>query len=87
MPVKSTAAPEQLPDPLSALMAPSEFETPEERVRRLEQEEEAKRVSNAIDDELNRERKAPKPVKILLLGSPPQWIYSSDDGAKTMFVL
>jgi len=55
-------------DPLSALTAPSESETPEERDRRLESEEQAQRVSNAIDDELNKERKAPKPVKILLLG-------------------
>jgi guanine nucleotide-binding protein subunit alpha len=49
-------------------MVPSDSGTPEERGRRLHQEEEAKRVSNAIDEELNRERKAPKPVKILLLG-------------------
>ncbi|KAF9447683.1 G-alpha-domain-containing protein [Macrolepiota fuliginosa MF-IS2] len=47
---------------------PPEFETPEERDWRLQKEEEAKRVSNAIDEELNKERKAPKPVKILLLG-------------------
>ncbi|KAJ3567872.1 hypothetical protein NP233_g6079 [Leucocoprinus birnbaumii] len=55
-------------DPLAILIAPSESETPDERESRLRQEEEAKRISNAIDEELNRQRKAPAPVKILLLG-------------------
>lgn len=60
-------------DPLSVLTAPLESETPEERVKRLEREAEAMRVSNAIDDELDKERKAPKPVKILLLGKCHQY--------------
>lgn len=55
-------------DPLASLMAPSESETPEERDKRILREEEARNISNIIDEELNRERKVPKPVKILLLG-------------------
>lgn len=64
-------------DPLSALTAPPESETREERARRLQQEEEAKQVSNAIDEELNREREAPKPVKILLLGMAQDYMTRS----------
>ena len=45
---------------------------PAERQARLLAEEEAKRISDLIDEELNRqraaERKGPPPVKILLLG-------------------
>lgn len=55
-------------DPLASLMAPSGSETPEERDKRLHREEEARNVSNVIDEQLDKERKVPKPVKILLLG-------------------
>jgi hypothetical protein len=60
-------------DPLASFMAPSVSETPEERDRRLHQEEQARNVSNGIDEELNKERKVPKPVKILLLGEIPKF--------------
>jgi guanine nucleotide-binding protein alpha-1 subunit len=56
-------------------MAPPPDETPEERHVRILAEQEAKRVSDAIDEELNRQRqaekKAQKPVKVLLLGTSP----------------
>ncbi|KXN84485.1 Rhamnolipids biosynthesis 3-oxoacyl-[acyl-carrier-protein] reductase [Leucoagaricus sp. SymC.cos] len=60
-------APQPSRDPLSVLIAPSETETPEERDRRVQREEEAKHISNAIDEELNRERKVPKPAKVNLV--------------------
>lgn len=68
MPVKSRRVQGSTSDPLSLFTTPSESETPEERELRLQQEEEAQQISSAIDEELNRQRKAPKPVKILLLG-------------------
>lgn len=68
MPVKTLMGSNSTTDPLSLLLAPSRSETPEQRDKRVQQEEEAKRISNAIDEELNKERKTPKPVKILLLG-------------------
>lgn len=53
-------------------MAPPPDETPAQRAERLRAEAEAKRISDMIDEELNRQRlaekKGPKPVKILLLG-------------------
>lgn len=59
-------------DPLTRAIAPSPSETPPEREQRLAAEQEAKRVSDAIDEELNRQRisekKGPKAIKILLLG-------------------
>ncbi|KAI9460793.1 G-alpha-domain-containing protein [Boletus coccyginus] len=59
-------------DPLTRAIAPPPNETPAQRELRIAAEQEAKRVSDAIDDELNRQRiadkKNPKPVKILLLG-------------------
>jgi hypothetical protein len=59
-------------DPLSQAIAPPPNETPAQRDARVQAEREAKRISDAIDDEINKERiaakKAPKPVKILLLG-------------------
>lgn len=68
-------------DPLTLLMAPPESETPEERSRRMQQEEQAKYISSVIDEELNRERKAPKPVKILLLGKVLN-VHTIDDDAE-----
>lgn len=59
-------------DPLTVAMLPPAGETPEEALARQRREAEAKRVSDAIDDELREERAAMKkrkrPVKILLLG-------------------
>jgi hypothetical protein len=70
MPVKVRTADE---DPLTRAIAPPPDETPEEREVRLQAESEAKKVSDAIDEELNRQRiaekKAAKPVKVLLLGT------------------
>ncbi|PIL27629.1 hypothetical protein GSI_10781 [Ganoderma sinense ZZ0214-1] len=59
-------------DPLAFVLAPPPNETEEQRQIRLAAEAEAKRISDAIDEELQRQAKAekrgPKPVKILLLG-------------------
>ncbi|KAH9941235.1 G-alpha-domain-containing protein [Epithele typhae] len=59
-------------DPLAYVMAPPPNESEEERQARLAAEAEAKRISDAIDEELQRqaksERRGPRPVKILLLG-------------------
>lgn len=59
-------------DPLDALLAPPPDETPQEREKRIAAEVEAKRVSDEIDAQLNREcerekRNAPA-VRVLLLG-------------------
>jgi len=60
-------------DPLTRAIAPPSYETPTEREERIAAEQEAKRVSDAIDEELNRQRisekKGPKAIKILLLGA------------------
>lgn len=59
-------------DPLTLAMAPPPNETEQEKTVRLRDEAEAKRISDMIDEELNRQRQAerrgPKPVKLLLLG-------------------
>ncbi|KAG2058237.1 G-alpha-domain-containing protein [Suillus hirtellus] len=59
-------------DPLTLAIAPPTTESHAEREERLAAEQEAKRVSDAIDDELNKQRisekKGPKAIKILLLG-------------------
>ncbi|KIL57705.1 hypothetical protein M378DRAFT_27866 [Amanita muscaria Koide BX008] len=59
-------------DPLSYAIRPPQHETPEERMARLRREQEAQYISDRIDEELQRqeaaERKAPKAVKVLLLG-------------------
>lgn len=59
-------------DPLAYLMLPPPNETEEQKQARMAAEAEAKRISDAIDEELQRqakaEKRAPKPVKILLLG-------------------
>lgn len=68
-------------DPLTRAIAPPPNETSAERELRLAAEQEAKRVSDAIDEELNRQRTAdkrnPKPIKILLLGASPTPILPS----------
>ncbi|KAI0264742.1 guanine nucleotide binding protein, alpha subunit [Gloeopeniophorella convolvens] len=65
-------APSEYEDPLSRWDAPPEGESIADREARLRQEQEAKRVSEKIDEQINQERLAskrgPKPVKLLLLG-------------------
>jgi len=60
-------------DPLARAIAPPPSESFAEREQRLVEEQEAKRISDAIDDEINRQRsaekKGPKAIKILLLGA------------------
>lgn len=62
-------------DPLAYVIRPSPTETPLERSARIQQEQEAKAVSDSIDEELQKQavadRKGPKAVKILLLGAVP----------------
>ncbi|KAJ7038039.1 guanine nucleotide binding protein, alpha subunit [Mycena alexandri] len=59
-------------DPIAAALAPPPNESPEERESRVLQERAAKKVSDEIDEQLNRERqqvkRQPKPLQILLLG-------------------
>ncbi|KAJ6602208.1 guanine nucleotide-binding protein alpha-4 subunit [Mycena sp. CBHHK59/15] len=65
----STLRPDETPHPRPR---PPPGETPQDRDARLQHEREAKKRSDLIDQELNRQRsadkKALKPVKILLLG-------------------
>jgi len=60
-------------DPLTRAIAPPIDEGPKARQIRLAQEAEAQRRSDAIDEELERQRqaekKAPKCIRILLLGT------------------
>ena len=61
-----------LDDPLTRAVAPPPDETPAAREERLQAEARAKKISMTIDEEINKERpdkKAPRPVKILLLGT------------------
>ncbi|EJD05576.1 G-alpha-domain-containing protein [Fomitiporia mediterranea MF3/22] len=58
-------------DPLALVMAPPPDETPDQQVARLAREAEARRISEAIDEQLKQERlqqKKYKIVKLLLLG-------------------
>lgn len=58
-------------DPLDDVLRPPVDETDEERSIRLQTEERAKRVSDAIDEAIRQERQAAKKkdvVRILLLG-------------------
>ncbi|TFY67185.1 hypothetical protein EVJ58_g1806, partial [Rhodofomes roseus] len=58
-------------DPLDAILRPPLDETPEEKACRVAQEEEARRVSLAIDESIRQERVARKKMKVvrlLLLG-------------------
>lgn len=59
-------------DPLAKAMQPSPTETPVAKASRLAREAEAQKRSDAIDEEINRQRqemkKASKPVRVLLLG-------------------
>ncbi|KAK7042966.1 hypothetical protein VNI00_008703 [Paramarasmius palmivorus] len=71
MPTKVYPPPEDW-DPLAKAISPPPDETLAEREARVKTEQEAKRVSDAIDDDLDRQRNAekrgPKPVRVLLLG-------------------
>jgi guanine nucleotide-binding protein alpha-1 subunit len=58
-------------DPLTAALTPPQDETPEAKALRLSREEEARRVSQAIDESIRTERqmnKKHKIIRILLLG-------------------
>ncbi|KAF5390109.1 hypothetical protein D9757_003820 [Collybiopsis confluens] len=59
-------------DPLSKALSPPPDESEEQMKARLQHELEAKKVSDAIDEDIDRERaaekKAPKPIRVLLLG-------------------
>ena len=64
-------------DPLTLAMRPPPNETEDERGRRLQLEEDAKRVSDVIDEELRQEKMARRRLsrrvtKILLLGASRQ---------------
>jgi hypothetical protein len=65
-------------DPLAKALAPPPDESPTAREARLAEEAAAQRRSDAIDEELNRQRlaekKAPKCIRILLLGPVPIFI-------------
>lgn len=60
-------------DPLTKALAPPPNETPEQRDTRLRAEKEAQLRSDAIDEEINRQRVAEKReskcVRMLLLGN------------------
>ena len=68
-------APGREEDPLNRVLAPPPGETSADREARLLAEAEAKRISDAIDEEIQQqvkaEKKAPKPTKMLLLGMSP----------------
>ena len=58
-------------DPLAELMKPPPNESPEEMQVRLKREEDARRISEAIDESLKQERlsqRKKKLAKLLLLG-------------------
>ena len=58
-------------DPLALVMAPPPDENSEQQAARLAREAEARRISEAIDEQLKKERaeqKKGKIVKLLLLG-------------------
>ncbi|KAJ4466915.1 guanine nucleotide binding protein, alpha subunit [Lentinula edodes] len=61
-------------DPLTDAISPPSDESVQEREIRIKHELEAKQKSDAIDEDLNRQRaaekKGPKPVRVLLLGIP-----------------
>lgn len=70
-------------DPFSSAFAPPEDETSDERSLRLDKEAEARRISDAIDEQLKAERQQHKRgriVKVLLLGQ-------SESGAWRLFSL
>ncbi|CAG7848096.1 SubName: Full=Related to guanine nucleotide-binding protein alpha-4 subunit {ECO:0000313/EMBL:CCA75894.1} [Serendipita indica DSM 11827] len=72
MPKPANNRPRAESDPLSKWLQPNGVETPQEREARLHQEAQAKKISDAIDEQLRREKaelsKKKKEVRILLLG-------------------
>lgn len=60
------------PDPLTAALQPPPNESPEDRAKRIQDELDAKRISELIDDQLHKERNERKKVRsevsVLLLG-------------------
>lgn len=64
--------PRTLSDPLAAALLPPPNESPEERNLRIQRENDAKRISESIDEQLQQERierkKARPEVNVLLLG-------------------
>lgn len=67
----SPASRPSLDDPLAHVFAPPPNESQYDKENRVKAEQEAKKRSDAIDEEINRQRlarKNTKPVKILLLG-------------------
>lgn len=69
-----------LTDPLDEILKPPPGETEQERLERVEREENARRVSNAIDESLRAERlvmKKRKVVRLLLLGQSESGMFSN----------
>jgi guanine nucleotide-binding protein alpha-1 subunit len=68
-------------DPLTAAIAPPPNESTEEKRLRLQKEEQARLVSEAIDADISRERnrlkKEKPPVRVLLLGQSESGAASS----------
>ena len=68
-------------DPLSAFTKPPRNETPAQRAQRLAKEEEARKINDAIDENLKAEKIALKKqryiVRVLLLGQSGSGVYSS----------
>ena len=68
-------------DPLSAFTKPPRNETPAQRAQRLAKEEQAKKISDAIDENLKAEkialRKQKYIVRVLLLGQSGSGVCSS----------
>ena len=66
-----SASGSSMEDPLTHVLAPPPNESQHDKENRIRAEQEAKKRSDAIDEEINRERNARKnsrPVKVLLLG-------------------
>jgi hypothetical protein len=65
-------------DPLAAALRPPPDESPEARAIRITREEEARRVSQAIDESIRTERQTNKKfkiVRVLLLGQSESGVY------------
>jgi hypothetical protein len=66
-------------DPLAAALRPPPDEPPEARAFRISREEEARRVSQAIDESIRAERQTNKKfkiVRVLLLGQSESGTYN-----------
>ena len=67
-------------DPLALVMAPPPNETPDERALRVQREDDARRISEQIDEQLRKEKqeqRRKKIVKLLLLGQSESGAYTS----------